>query len=244
MSYARYLVPNGFTALSMVFGLSSIVASATGHFELAAWMILWGVLLDKLDGAAARLLGATSEFGVQLDSFADFVAFGIAPAALVYFLLGESGVWAGTLRPLLLAGCALYVVATSARLARFNISEPPDGDQIFYGIPTTLAGATLGAFFLTAQIHAPGAVRALPVLLLVFGVSMVTNLRLPKLKRRRNRMVDTIQLANIAVVYAVTPLRLFPEYLFTLCMIYLTVGLAWGLTHPSEDTTYETRSAA
>jgi CDP-diacylglycerol--serine O-phosphatidyltransferase len=65
-------VPNGFTALSLLLGLGSVVKSAEGDFRLAAWMIPWGVLLDKLDGSAARLLDATSKFGVELDSFADF----------------------------------------------------------------------------------------------------------------------------------------------------------------------------
>ena len=84
MKTLRYIVPNSFTALSLVFGLVSIVASSSGNYQLASWLILWGVLLDKLDGASARLLNASSEFGVQFDSFADFVVFGIAPASLIY----------------------------------------------------------------------------------------------------------------------------------------------------------------
>ena len=83
--HPKYFVPNAFTALSMLFGLASMTMSAAGNFQLAAWMILWGVLLDKLDGTAARLMHASSEFGVQFDSFADFVVFGIAPAGLFYF---------------------------------------------------------------------------------------------------------------------------------------------------------------
>ena len=86
MNSARYLVPNGCTATSMLFGLASVMCSAQGAFDLAAWMILWGVLLDKLDGVTARLMKATSEFG------ADFVVFGIAPGALIYF---RSPTWNG-----------------------------------------------------------------------------------------------------------------------------------------------------
>jgi len=76
----RYLIPNGFTASSMALGITSAYLSAHDQFTLAAWMITWGVLLDKLDGSAARLFNASSDFGVQFDSFADFVIFGIAPA--------------------------------------------------------------------------------------------------------------------------------------------------------------------
>ena len=99
--HPKYFVPNGFTALSMLFGLASVATSAAAYvdhvagrpsadqFVLAAWMVCWGVLLDKLDGTSARLMKATSAFGVQFDSFADFVAFGIAP--------GHAEIWA-TLR--------------------------------------------------------------------------------------------------------------------------------------------------
>ena len=218
----------------MLFGVSSVAASASGDYTLACWMILWGVLLDKLDGTAARVFNATSEFGVQFDSFADFVVFGMAPAALVFFHAESSGAWAGDARLMLLAGVGCYVVATAARLARFNISSPPGGDKIFYGIPTTVCGATLASLFLTWQIHAPSALGAMPILLLVGGAAMVSNIRLPKLKRRKNKAVDVFQMANIAAVFILAPLRLLPEYLLFVCMVYMTVGITWGLFHRPE----------
>ena len=122
MEKLKYLVPNSCTAFSLVLGLASIVQSTSGNFELAAWMILWGVLLDKLDGTFARLLNASSEFGAQMDSFADFVSFGMAPAALMYWGLSANDmvnqVW-------LSAGCMVFVVATASRLARFNVASHP-----------------------------------------------------------------------------------------------------------------------
>lgn len=143
--HPKYFVPNGFTALSMLCGLFSMTMSAAGNFEFAAWLVLWGVLLDKLDGTAARLIKASSAFGVQFDSFADFVVFGLAPAGLFFFKLAS--VFEGQRRLLLLAACGIFVVATATRLARFNVSEPPGGDKIFYGIPTTLCGAFLASSF-------------------------------------------------------------------------------------------------
>ncbi len=232
-SHLKYAVPNGFTAMSMLFGLASVAASASGDFDTAAWMVLWGVLLDKLDGASARLLKASSEFGVQFDSFADFIVFGVAPAALVYFRMGDL-----VARPLLLFCVGFFVVATSARLARFNIAEPPLGDRLFYGIPTTLVGAVLAAAYLTWSKYglSPEALSALPFLLIVAGAAMVSNLRLPKLKMRANKLVNAFQLANIVIVYAMTPFKVLPEYLLFLCALYLSVGLTWGLLNPpSED---------
>ena len=79
----RYTIPNGFTAFSLLLGITSIVTTQLGDLELAAWMIVWCGLLDTMDGVAARILKATSSFGAEFDSMADLVAFGVAPAILV-----------------------------------------------------------------------------------------------------------------------------------------------------------------
>ena len=78
----RYTIPNSFTALSLLLGVGSIVTGQLGDLELAGWMIVWCGLLDVLDGVAARLLKATSDFGAEFDSMADLVAFGVAPSML------------------------------------------------------------------------------------------------------------------------------------------------------------------
>lgn len=234
----KYAVPNGFTALSMLFGLSSVAMSAAGDYTLAAWMILWGVLLDKLDGTAARLLDASSDFGMQFDSFADFVVFGIAPAGLIYFRCQrlapfEDGL--GRIGLMCALGC--YVVATSGRLARFNISSPPGGDKIFYGIPTTFCGAILALAYLTWDKYGldPGLLHAAPGLLVAAGLAMISNIRLPKLKGRGNRALHWFQIANIAAVYVLAPFKLMPEYMLALCVLYLSVGGVWAALHPPEE---------
>ena len=83
MNRLRYTVPNGFTSLSLLLGIASIVTSQIGELELAAWIIVWCGLLDVLDGLSARLLKATSDFGAEFDSMADLVSFGVAPAVLM-----------------------------------------------------------------------------------------------------------------------------------------------------------------
>ena len=123
MRQLKYLIPNSCTAFSMLLGLASIYNSTEGNYVLAAWMIVWGVLLDKLDGTTARLFNASSKLGAELDSFADFVSFGIATAALLFFSLREMSLvhpgW-------LIATSGVYVVATAVRLARFNVSGCDD----------------------------------------------------------------------------------------------------------------------
>ncbi|MGK0359048.1 MAG: CDP-diacylglycerol--serine O-phosphatidyltransferase [Bradymonadia bacterium] len=239
--HPKYFVPNAFTALSMLFGLASIMTSAAGNFTLAAWMILWGVLLDKLDGTSARLFNASSDFGMEFDSFADFVVFGISPAALVYFRLQET---MGENRKLfLMMACGIFVVATAMRLCRFNISDPPGGENIFYGIPSTLCGAFLASAFLTWDKYFsahPDFLRVLPAALIVCGVALVSNIKLPKLKPRKKVIFNIFQVVNIVAVYACTAMMLLPEYMLGLLILYVAIGGVWALLNPPDLSAYDT----
>jgi CDP-diacylglycerol--serine O-phosphatidyltransferase len=238
MRKLRYLVPNAFTATSMLLGLASVTRSAAGDYRLGAWMILWGVLLDKLDGTSARLLDASSAIGGELDSFADFAVFGIAPAALVYFRVRSLGLSDPAAEPLLIAACAIYVVAAAVRLARFNISTPPLGDRLFYGVPTTLCGAMVAAGFLTWEraSASEALLRYSPAALGVLGVLMVSKLLLPKLKHRRSPVVNVVQYVNVAAAYVCAPLMVLPEYLFALATGYALGGVLWCLIFPPDTT--------
>lgn len=232
----KYFVPNTFTAISLLLGLASVTMSAQGSFELAAWMILWGTLLDKLDGSAARLFNATSDFGVEFDSFADFVAFGIAPAALVYYRLLKTGQYEGGLRYALMLVTGLYAVALAVRLARFNITT--GGESVFYGMPGTLMGAIGASGYLVWSkyqlLFGQDVLKYLPLYLIVAAVLMLSNVRLPKLKVRKNKLMNVFQFGNIAAVYICGPLRLAPEYLFSLGMVYVVGGVSWSLTQADE----------
>lgn len=225
----KYLVPNGFTALSMVLGFASCVLSAAGDFTLAAWLVLWGVLLDKLDGGAAWLLNASSEFGAEMDSFADFVAFGLAPAAMVFFSVTGGHVEPG--EGWVAGACAVYALAVAIRLARFNVSEPDVSDFLFVGVPTTLCGAILASGYLTADAYlAIDTVKPwMPVALVVAGALMVSNLRIPKFSMRWSKPVNAFQVVNMVIAYVLVPLQLFPEYLFGLSFSFLLFGLTYGL---------------
>lgn len=235
MPALKYFVPNGFTALSLLLGLGSVVMSVEGNFELAAWMILWGTLLDKLDGTTARLFNATSDFGLQFDSFADFVSFGIAPAALCYFRLVGTSLYEGAFRTALVGAAGLYVVALAVRLARFNITTAA-ADTMFTGIPGTLMGAVLAAGYLAydSQRLGEGMLIYTPAILTISAALMVSNLRLPKLKVRKSMPLNVFQFGNVLAAYIVGPLMLFPEYLFGLAATYLFGGLLVGMLLPAE----------
>lgn len=84
-----YILPNLFTASSIFVGVISIVEASKGHFVSGvAWLTLLALIFDGLDGRVARMTNTTSQFGVEFDSLADIISFGIAPAMLLYFLVG------------------------------------------------------------------------------------------------------------------------------------------------------------
>jgi len=230
----RYFVPNGFTGLSLLLGLASVTMSAQGDYRLAAWMILWGVLLDKLDGTAARLMKATSKFGVEFDSFADFVVFGIAPAALVYYLLLNTGNYVGWQKSGLMAASGLYALALAVRLSRFNVMT--GGEDIFFGLPGTLLGATIASGYLTwVKYGLPkSAFQYLPAFLVIAAFLMVSNVRLPKIKLRKSKAFNVFLAANLAVGYVCGPLMLFPEYLLACAVSYTVAGVIYCLLYPEE----------
>ncbi|WP_343559868.1 CDP-alcohol phosphatidyltransferase family protein [Kiloniella sp. b19] len=133
LSIAR-LVPNSLTLLGLCAGLSSIRAALEQNWELAVLGIVVAMVTDGLDGPAARLLKAQSEFGAQLDSLADFVNFGVAPALVVYlWALPDAGGFAWAL-------AILFAICCAMRLARFNtglIDENPPvwATKFFVGVP-------------------------------------------------------------------------------------------------------------
>ncbi|MGI9494001.1 MAG: CDP-diacylglycerol--serine O-phosphatidyltransferase [Geminicoccaceae bacterium] len=144
-----HLVPNAFTVASICFGLSAIRFGLDGRYQIAVVMIILAGIFDGLDGRSARLLKITSKLGAELDSLADFLSFGVAPAFLIYlWTLNEakSFGWAIAL---------FYVICAALRLARFN-SELEDPDRphwmtrFFTGMPApAAAGVVLVPMMLT-----------------------------------------------------------------------------------------------
>jgi CDP-diacylglycerol---serine O-phosphatidyltransferase len=135
-----YLLPSLLTMGNMFCGYACIVYGMRGEFETAAPFIGFAVVLDMLDGRIARLTGAESDFGLQFDSLADVISFGVAPAVLTL---------AWGLQPLGRLGWAagfLFVTAAAMRLARFNIQSAAGGDKrYFVGMPSPAAAGVPAA---------------------------------------------------------------------------------------------------
>lgn len=140
-----YILPNLMTSASLFGGFYSIIAAFDGDFDKAAIAILISAVLDGLDGRIARLTGTTSRFGVEYDSLADLIAFGLAPGILIF-------TWA--LRPFGRYGwlaAFLYVVCGALRLARFNVQINTIESRSFNGLPipaaASLVASTVLVFF-------------------------------------------------------------------------------------------------
>ncbi len=134
-----YLLPSLFTVGNIFCGYVSIVRATMGQFELAALLILIAALLDGLDGRVARMTGTSSEFGLQFDSIADIVSFGVAPAVLAFTWslssFGRIG-WAVSF---------LFVICGALRLARFNLQTIHLDRRFFIGLPIPAAACIVGS---------------------------------------------------------------------------------------------------
>src|SRR3972149_1263501 len=134
-----YLLPNLITSASLFGGFYAIIASLDGNYEYAAIAIIISGILDGLGGRIARLTGSSSKFGVEYDSLADLIAFGLAPGVLIF-------TWA--LRPFGRYGwlaAFLFVVCGALRLARFNVQITTIESKRFNGLPVPAAAALIAA---------------------------------------------------------------------------------------------------
>lgn len=232
----RYTVPNGFTAISLMLGLASIVHAQFGELEFAAWLIVWCGLLDTVDGVAARLLKATSSFGAEFDSMADVIAFGVAPAVLII----NAGVQLGGIEfggehslVLVLAAC-VFALAGAMRLARFNVATETLQPGWFAGVPITACGGGILASLVLVLIHYPGFAVSLPlqlylpVLLFVLAMLMISRLRFPKATVRNSKLINAFQVVNIVLIFFCGVTRSFPEYLLGIGIVLMVGGIIAG----------------
>jgi len=219
-----YLLPNLFTTAALFSGYYAIVAAMKGQFDMAAVAIFIAMLMDSLDGRVARLTNTQSAFGAQYDSISDVVAFGLAPALVVYnwslYSLGKVG-W-------LIA--FVYTAATALRLARFNVQLEGGDKRYFIGLPCpSAAGILAGLVWLGGEFSLHGVNMAYFVLVLTFLVAaaMVSNILYPSFKevdlKGKVSFMAVLMVVLIFVAIAVNP----PTMLFT---VFFGYGL-YGALH-------------
>jgi CDP-diacylglycerol--serine O-phosphatidyltransferase len=255
--FLRYLAPNVITMSSMIFGLVSLWSTHNGNYPLAAWMVIYAVLTDRLDGLVARAVKGTSELGMQLDSFADFLNFGIAPAFLVLTFLSDPqrglpyqhGGWEHTL---LFVVCSGYMLCAVFRLARYNVlSDDQVPTKIFFGFPTTLAGGTLMIWMLLlmkydpsvasfggAKVFGEGPVTPLwvwkyfPIAIAVGGYLMASRLPMPKVGMTKNKVISAFISVLLLIGYICGFAMRYPEIIFWMPTAWSIAFLFWGQASP------------
>src|SRR6476659_2146775 len=210
----RMLVPNAITLLAICAGLTAIRLSTEGRMELAVAAIVFAAVLDGLDGRVARMIKGQSKFGVELDSLADFVNFGVAPGLILYFWqlhqLGNGG-W---------IACMVFAISGGLRLARFNATmddpnKPAFAANYFTGVPAP-AGAILvlmPVYLAFLGIPMPPALLTLFYTLLI-GFLMVS--RLPVFSGKNVRM-------------RVPPEMVLPVFVSVVFFIALLIGYPWHI---------------
>jgi CDP-diacylglycerol--serine O-phosphatidyltransferase len=222
-----YLLPSMFTMANMFCGYACIVYAMRGEFATAAPFIGVAIVLDMLDGRVARMTGSTSEFGLEFDSLADVISFGVAPAILSF---------AWGLQPLGRIGWAagfLFVAAASVRLARFNIQPESQDKRYFVGLPSPAAASVPAATVFAYPVGFQTTAHAVAVLAMVIvpALLMVSTIRFRSFKTfdlqaRRSYPVLLLLALGLALLAAQ------PEYLLiVLAYTYLAsafIGMAWS----------------
>ena len=224
-----FLLPNLLTTCCLFSGFYSVVAAIDGNFAIAGAAVFIALLFDGLDGRVARWTRTESSFGKEYDSLADMVAFGVAPAVLVYqwgvVRISEYGhEW----RQFGWVIAFFYALCAALRLARFNTHSASGDKRYFQGLPSPSAAATVAAFvWFFAKWREPG----LPGLVLAFAVTgyaaalMVSSFSYLSLKQVDVRM----RVKYLYVAFVILPMLLLirwdpPTMLFAMFISYATYG--------------------
>src|SRR5687767_7283248 len=221
-----YVIPSMFTIANLFCGYACIVYAMRGEFDIAAPFIGFAMVLDMLDGRIARMTGTSSDFGIELDSLADVISFGMAPAILSF---------AWGLQPLGRLGWAagfLFVAAAAVRLARFNIQSGSHDKRYFVGMPSPPAAGVPAAtvFAYPSGFTGPWEAAAVLAIVIVPALLMVTTIRFRSFKTfdlqsRRSYPVLLVIAVGLAALAA------NPEVVLVVAAYsYLAsgfIGLAW-----------------
>jgi len=224
----RSLVPNLLTLANLFSGFASMVATAEGEYTKAGLFILSGAFFDMIDGIAARITKAASEFGVELDSLCDAVTFGVAPSFLMYHVyfhqFGNIGlVWS-----------SLQGLMGVLRLARFNVElTSMDDKEYFKGLPIPGAALFIVAFILTYFGDNPGQDllftdwrnEMIGVLAIVVPLLMVSNIKFENLPRPTQKSLKSHPyLISYILIGLVSIIWIGTEMIFPLFAIFIIFG--------------------
>lgn len=222
-----YLVPNAITTVALLAGFYAIIAGMNGEYKHAVAAIFIAALLDGLDGRVARAMNAQSPFGEQFDSLSDMLAFGVAPAILMYNWtlsgLGRIG----------LACCFIYTACAAFRLARFNVQIGTVDKRYFIGVASPLAAivviSTIWAGLSYQSYLEKNSVQiALASLMVTLGLLMVSNLKYYSFKQMDKKRVPFIMMIPVVFILAAMSYNI-PMGLLILALCYIISGFVTSI---------------
>ncbi len=238
-------IPNTITLLNLLSGFFSVTASTSGHLTTAAWLIFAAAVFDFLDGFSARVLKSYSDLGKQLDSLADLISFGAAPAFLLYRMMSQAGggitLW-DTFPGLpffLLLTPAFLVAGAALRLARFNID--PGQETSFSGLPTPATALFFASLPFVAAEGFAGWIPpldnlwTLASLALLFAFLMVSRLPLFSLKFKDRSPRALAPAITLAVISVILFLLFSLKALFLIIILYIFIALILFLFFREEE---------
>jgi CDP-diacylglycerol--serine O-phosphatidyltransferase len=202
-----YLLPNLFTTGGLFGGFFAIIAASQGRFEAACVAIFIAAILDGLDGRVARLTNTQSEFGVQYDSLADLISFGMAPALVMYhWALVSLKLDGGTLGKIGWLAAFLYAACAALRLARFNSQVAKVDKRWFIGLASPAAAGLMASFVWTCHgldLSGDDLRYAALAVTVVSGLLMVSGLRYNSFKGGRGAKGDRVPFFALLIAVAV-----------------------------------------
>lgn len=226
----RALVPNAITAAALCVGLTGIRYAIAGDFEKSVLAVILAGLLDGIDGRAARLLKAQSRFGAELDSLADSISFGVAPALIIYLWTLQEVPRLGWFAALAFAICCVL------RLARFNaridlLDQPHKAAGFLTGVPAPVgAGLAFLPIYLwiasgRPEFRSPEAVGIWLVLIAFLMISSLPTLSWSKLRPRKSIRLEVIALAGLLVAALLTEPWLTLVAISLVYLLLIPIGL-------------------
>ena len=219
-----YLWPNLITTAALLSGFYSIIASMNGNFQQAIYAIFLAALLDGLDGRVARAIGAQSAFGEQYDSLSDLLAFGVAPAILMYSWsldsLGRIG----------LACCFVYTACAAFRLARFNVQIGVVDKRYFIGVASPLAAIIIISLVWVGldfpeifDIRERGIQAISAAVIVSVGLLMISNIKYYSFKTVDRKRVPSFVLPIAVFIFAAMTYNI-PVGILVISLIYALSG--------------------
>jgi CDP-diacylglycerol--serine O-phosphatidyltransferase len=213
-----YILPNIFTSLNVFFGFYAVIASINGNFVAAAYAIYIAAVFDLLDGKIARATNTTSKFGIEYDSLADLISFGLAPGLMMYL-------WA--LKPMGRIGwlaAFLFMVCGALRLARFNTQAGKVSSEHFVGLPIPAAACmTAATVLLWHRLNFPVESHKLLMLVMLYVIAflMVSNIRYNSFKKAElfRKMNFNVLVAAILVLIFIAAQPSIALFLFGLSYV-------------------------